>query len=49
MRLGWLAMTVRAVVIGLLVIAILAITAATLMPAIYRSQWFQTRYVHAPN
>ena len=36
----------RSIVIILLIAAILGITTATLMPAIYRSAWFQQKYVH---
>lgn len=45
MRSGWLQITFRAGVIVLLIVAILGITTATLWPAIYRSTWFQDRYV----
>jgi len=48
MRFGWLNTTFRAIVILLLIAAILGITTATLMPAIYRSAWFQNKYVHSP-
>ncbi len=47
MRTAWIATTFRATVIVLLVAVILAVTAATLWPAIYRSAWFQNRYVTA--
>lgn len=46
MRLGWLNTTFRATVILLLIAAILGVTTATLFPAIYRSDWFQNRYVN---
>jgi len=48
MRLGWLNTTFRAIIILLLIAAILGITTATLMPAIYRSPWYQNKYVHPP-
>lgn len=48
MRWTWIRVTFNTFVIVLLIAAILGITTATLMPAIYRSAWFQNKYVHPP-
>lgn len=48
MRVAWLATTSRAIVIALLIAAIIGVTLATLMPVIYRTDWFQKKYVVTP-
>ena len=48
MRVAWLSTTVRAAVIVLLIVAIIGVTLATLMPVIYRTDWFQKKYVTTP-
>ncbi len=45
MRVAWLTTTSRAIVIVLLIAAIIGATLATLMPVIYRTEWFQKKYV----
>jgi len=46
MRTAWISTTLRGIVIALLIVVILGITLATMMPAIYRSEWFQKNYVN---
>jgi hypothetical protein len=48
MAVRWPILVVRGLVIALLVLLIVGITAATLMPVIYRTDWFQQRYVKVP-
>ena len=45
MAVRWPVLIGRGLVITLLVLLIVGITVATLMPVIYRSDWFQNRYV----
>jgi len=45
MRAAWIATTFRALVIMLLIAAIIGVTLATLGPVIYRTDWFQKKYV----
>jgi hypothetical protein len=48
MAVRWPVLVLRGLVITLLVLLIVGITIATLMPVIYRTDWFQQRYVKAP-
>jgi hypothetical protein len=45
MPMRWPTVLLRGVVFAVLVTLIVAITVATLMPVIYRTEWFQNRYV----
>ena len=48
MAFRWPVLVVRGLVIALLVLLIVGITTATLMPVIYKTAWFQDRYVNPP-
>ena len=48
MAVRWPVVVLRGMVIALLVLLIVGITVATLMPVIYRTDWFQQRYVKVP-
>ena len=43
----WPKLAFRGLLITLLVLVIVAITVSTVMPVIYRSNWFQERFVKA--
>jgi hypothetical protein len=45
MPIRWPTVVLRGVVLAMLVTLIIAITVATLMPVIYRTDWFQNRFV----
>lgn len=48
MAIRWPILAMRGLVITLLVLLIVGITTATLMPVIYKTAWFQDRYVNPP-